>query len=215
MGSPRVTSRPSAPRGGGGTGGGTTGGGTIAASGYDRYIGTVGETGDAPTGSGFPHYTNFPAAQKNEWVRIVSIFTLPDLTFLISGEEWICKENNTPAATTTKWERRQNNELPGYEVKRSLDYTFPLPPNTFALVKFKPPEVRGKAPVVSDLERTDLSLWFPNSTQNIHTKLDIDLVVNFGAEPAGDRFICIGTQEYSNPPTFGALNPDGTLVNRT
>jgi hypothetical protein len=74
MGSPRVTSRPSAPRGAGVPGGGTTGGGTTSVSGYDRYIGTLGAT--APTGSKFPHHATFPAAEKYDWVRVVTTTTI-------------------------------------------------------------------------------------------------------------------------------------------
>jgi hypothetical protein len=105
MGSPRVTSRPSAPRGGGGTGGGTTGGGTTSVSGYDRYIGTLGAIADAPTGSNFPNYLTLPAAEKYDWIRVVTTSTINGVNFL-RGQEWVCSAK-TAKDLPVNWELRK------------------------------------------------------------------------------------------------------------
>jgi hypothetical protein len=215
MGSPRVTSRPSAPRGGGGTGGGTTGGGTTSVSGYDRYIGTLGAT--APTGSKFPHHATFPVAEKYDWVRVVTTTTINNQA-VIEGQEWICNAK-TAVDLPANWELRSAFNSTAFgsgalEVKRELDIAFSLPPNVFTLIAFNNDYVftAGDKAVAHDRYRTDLSLWFPSVFDDLDSLLDFDLVVNFGEEPSGDRYIAIATLEYSNPPTFGTHNPDGTLV---
>jgi hypothetical protein len=215
MGSPRVTSRPSAPRGGGGTGGGTTGGGTTTSSGgYDRYIGTLGAIADAPAGSKFPHYETFPAAEKYDWIRIVTTTTINDQA-VFKGEEWICSAK-TAINLPGNWERRTNLSSTGSEIKRELITQFELPPNIFRIIPFGIDDSRililGNQPVAYDNTRTDLSLWFPSVFDNFDSFLDFDLVVNFSEEPSGDRFIMIGTLEYSNPPSFFAKEPNGDLV---
>jgi hypothetical protein len=42
--------------------------------------------------------------------------------------------------------------------------------------------------------------------------LDVNIYVDFDGEPSGDRGAFAGILEYPDPPAFGALTPNGTLV---
>ncbi len=139
---------------------------------------------------------------------------------VIQGQEWIC-HTKTAINSPANWELQTEFNSTAFgietlEVKRELNIKFQLPPNVFQLVSFSTDNdrvfVSGGRAVAYDATRTDLSLWFPSVFDDRDTLLDFDLVVNFSEEPSGDRFIMVGTLEYSNPPTFGAKDANGNLV---
>jgi hypothetical protein len=204
MGSPRVTSRPSAPRGGGGTGGGTTGGGTTSVSGYDRYIGTLGAIADAPTGSNFANYLTLPAAEKYDWIRVVTTSTINGVNFL-KGQEWICSAK-TAKDLPVNWEERRRVPIRVHTVNRYGDFTSDriIESDTSTFIFLRTRKEFGEGIVAQNKDRTVLT----NMTEMIAESdyIDITMYAEFAMDITGDRGV--GFAMYSYAPNETAYFGD-------
>jgi hypothetical protein len=206
MGSPRVTSRPPAPsRGGGGTGTGT--GGAIVGA---KYVGTLGRATEALAGAKYPHNLQFPAANKGDWLSVVSSYQVadqdPTRTFDVeSGEIWVCNADKTIAENPANWERVIRSQKPdifecvGFYFIGRYDF-HPLPSgdkDTIRTLDFSDgsPSVNllsyylGDAPTpIATRRYVDINPWKEYfELRGLRLYLDVDVAVYFGNDATGDR----------------------------
>lgn len=218
MGSPKIISRPPINRRGTGTGTGTGTGGTPTTGPYDRYLGTVGAVADAPKNAVLPHFTEFPAANKLNWVRSTALTGVSG-KILHAGEEWVCIADNTPANTPDKWELRQRMILSNpyevmYQIRRARFLENPplsILPNQNYILHFNLnfDGQYGEKESFFDEKNVDISLWM---TGNPIYSYNAELSVEWTPESSGSRLIGIQIAEFLPLYDMGERDSSGNLL---
>jgi len=198
--------------------GGGSGSGNTSLSGYDRYIGTIGAAADAPANAIFPHYTEFPAANKYDWLQVVSNTTINGKN-LLAGQEFVCGENNTSKATASKWELRQklkNNALQVSNYFERIKHTQTkviAPPNTKMPIPFSRLIAQAGEKIYHDSYRTEITNWFKSYNEgSAYIPVTINVNIVFESNPQGFRTCEVYLQEFYRDYTPGQKNPNESAL---
>jgi hypothetical protein len=177
----------------------------------DRYIGTLGKLTDAPANSAFPHYATLPAANKRDWLILVSD-TLIGTTQLHAGDRITCTVDGTIVNTPAAWEwissgakKLQYATLANYlgEYRRDLNRSSPVMTESTVgkYIPFLDPQ--GTGIFLEKIKSTRAQLFLSDMFDLVVNgiRLDIRLKVHFAANIIGDRGSTIGVSYYYNDGT--------------
>jgi hypothetical protein len=159
----------------------------------DRYIGTLGLVDDAPTATVLPHFTNFPAGRRGEWVESVSNATLPSGRKIQVTEQYMCVVESAVAGNAAAWERRSPQIIKDGRISLFVKPGQIIEPRKPTLLKFLPDAELSGHPIYYDETALDIREALPLFSDPYKAVFSITLAVNLEQQPSGQ----VSTTMYS------------------